>query len=97
MPVFKPGDIVKGSVILELSQPLDAKGLEIVFEGQAMTLVYVYNQYGGAPVKGKHVYVNENKTVWQKVDGGRDDLSDKFALISTNDTPLQSNVIFWFG
>ena len=93
LPVFKPGDIVKGSVILELSQPLDAKGLEIVFEGQAMTLVYVYNQYGGAPVKGKHVYVNENKTVWQKVDGGRDDLSDKFALISTNDTPLQSKLL----
>ena len=58
-----------------------------------MTLVYVYNQYGGAPVKGKHVYVNENKTVWQKVDGGRDDLSDKFALISTNDTPLQSKLL----
>ena len=53
LPVFKHGDIVKGSVILELSESLDAKGLEIVFERQAMTLVYVYNQYGGAPVKVK--------------------------------------------
>ena len=37
--------------------------------------------------------MKESKTVWQKVDGGRDDLSDKFALISTKDTPLESKLL----
>ena len=93
LPVFTPGDCVKGCVVLELSEPLDAKNFQIAFQGQAMTLIRVYHRHGYSDIKGKDVYVKEKKTVWEKVDQGKDDLSDTFALLSTSDVPLQSKLL----
>ncbi len=66
LPVYKPGDIVRGQVVLNLKEPLKAKSLKLNFKGYAHIQVPVYTSYGVYYVPKEEYYVKETLTLWQK-------------------------------
>lgn len=65
-PIFKPGDIVKGFVHLELKENVEAERVKIKFKGHASTNIRIYHKHGYYDDIGEEVYVKEKQTVWQK-------------------------------
>ena len=66
LPVFQPGDAIKGQVILDLQQPLTANGLNLEFHGGAHTKIIVRRGQSSRAAKGKEIYVNNNTWLWLK-------------------------------
>ena len=46
LPIYKPGETVRGHLVLELTDKLDAEKLRLTFKGRAVVMVRVYHSKG---------------------------------------------------
>ncbi len=90
LPVYKPGDLVRGQLILELTDKIEAEKLRITFKGRALVRIRVYHPRGFYDDYGEEFYVQEETVFWHKADGK--DVTDQFALLSTFSLPPSSYI-----
>ena len=76
IPVYKPGDVIKGHVTLALREPLEAKNFRIVATGKASVYTIVSDAYG------EEKYMDESIMLWTRAKCGAN-LSEK--LIPNSD------------
>lgn len=94
MPVYYCDEIVKGTLILETSEPLEAEKLVLKMNGRAAVSIRVYHGKGCYDHVGSEDYIKEKITFWQKAtDKQASDVSDQFSLLSTSSGPAISKVI----
>ena len=84
IPVYKPGDVIKGHVTLALREPLEAEDFRIVATGKASVYENVNDGYG------VEKYMDESMILWTRAKCG-EDLSEK--LITKSDVLPPSDKI----
>ena len=93
LPMYKPGDIISGVFLIEVTEPIEAESLVLKFHGQARTNKRIYHRYGYHDVIGKADYVKEKETLWLKANGEYE-FSDTFAIVGQNNSePMKSMMI----
>lgn len=94
LPVYKPGEEIKGKVILKLNQPVKADALKLKFTGYAHVNVRVYHRYGYYDCHAEEMFANEKRQLWVKSDSkGASDVADTFALLHASDGTVRSEVL----
>ncbi len=93
LPMYKPGDVIHGVLIIELTEPIEGQSLVLKLHGQARTNKRIYHRYGYHDVIGKADYIKEKETIWSKANG-ESEISDTFAIIGgNNNEPMKSMMI----
>ncbi len=92
LPVYKPGDIVRGQVVLNLKEPVKAEELTLNFMGYAHVQIRVYHRYGYYDIHKEEYFADETLNLWQKA-SGKGDVTDRMALLSATGGPTQSAVL----
>ena len=92
LPVYAPGDVVKGHLSLVLKKELAAEKLCFEFLGQAACKIRLYSQHGAYyDDTKKEDFVKEDRVFWKK--DGVSDVSDKYCMLQLSGTPAKSPVL----
>ncbi|ELU10637.1 hypothetical protein CAPTEDRAFT_215174 [Capitella teleta] len=88
LPVYKPGDKVKGHVILKLNDALGAEAFKLNFVGQTAVNVRFYKKSEQKDNTQYEKFANETRVLWARTsDSGRSQTSDKYSLLDTPESP----------
>jgi hypothetical protein len=90
LPVYRPGDAIRGNVILTLSNPIKADSLSINFLGECVLSIRAYNKFGQHDETERETYLHKSLSLWQKSKQA-DQSEDSAALLvsgSTDDVAL---------
>ena len=85
LPVYKPGEVVKGHVNLKLKEAVQTDALTVNFLGAGVVNIRIYNQYGYMDKTNYEKYVDETKTLWSKT--GNETEKGEFSSMLVNDRP----------
>jgi hypothetical protein len=85
MPVYYPDEVVRGTLILETTEPIEAEKLVLKMRGRAGVSIRIYHPRGYYDHRGHEDYIKENVTFWEKSTSKKSsDVSDEFSLLSTS-------------
>ena len=92
LPVYKPGEVVKGHINLKLREAVQADALTINFLGAGVVNIRIYHRYGYYDDTRYEKYVDDTKTLWIKTGKKPEDGGD-FSSLLPSDAPQSGEVI----
>ncbi len=67
LPIYKPGDTVRGNVILELTDIIEAEKVKLKFTGHAVVRLFVSSGQSQEDC-GEEIYVDKEDVFWERSD-----------------------------
>ncbi len=87
LPVYKPGELIRGKVELELKKRLKARYVKVKMKGYAFVNIRYYLKYGYTDIHSEEYYVKEKMVLWKKAKHGTD-TADTTGLMDSSETVL---------
>jgi hypothetical protein len=91
LPIYKPGDVVKGYVNLKLKEAVKADSLTLNFLGAGVVNIRIYHKHGYYDDTRHEKYVDDTKTLWMKT-GLKPEKEEEFSSL-VSDAPQSGDVL----
>ena len=88
LPMYAPGDVVTGHVVVRLKKPLKAEAVTVNFLGEAISNVKTYDKYAYFDESHRETYANDHCVLWQRTGldiAGKDDKPETGEMIPAGD------------
>jgi hypothetical protein len=92
IPIYKAGDVIKGSIVLSLNKSIDAAKLVVGLQGRSFVQVRCYHSKGYFDVTGEETFVREKKSVWERI-SDKGDVGDQMSLLAVEAGIAKSSVL----
>ncbi|ELU00990.1 hypothetical protein CAPTEDRAFT_207944, partial [Capitella teleta] len=94
LPVYHPGDTVRGHVDLHLNSEVPADALQVAFVGQVTMNIRMYHQHGYYDDTRHEEFVKEKTILWEKASDKDTAPADTFSLLGVSSgEPQRSRVL----
>jgi len=92
LPVYGPGDVVKGQIVVKLNKHVEADKLTVNLGGSGVVVIRTYSQYGYYDSKSFDVFINKTKDLWIKSDD-KETMDDLQNLVVNDNCPVRSKYL----
>ena len=98
LPIYHPGDVVKGQINLKVKDALKADILSINLLGECVVNVRLRNKFGPYDETQREPYINKTSVIWQKVYPGTSTSEEVSSLLgesATSDGVLSKGIYMY--